>query len=98
MNFTHMNFKNSKFHTFFILKKLLTRKLRKNRLKQKMEENICQNQTPFKFLVYLETLFFAVFEKKCMKLPPIYPTPLKRFLRFCQGTVFMVLSCSEGMI
>jgi hypothetical protein len=73
MNFTHMNFENSKFHTFFILKKLLKRKFRKNRLKQKNGRRYMSESNAFQiFGFYLKTLFFAAFQKTCMKIPSIY--------------------------
>jgi amino acid permease len=38
-----------------------------------MEEDICKNQTPFKFLVYLENPIFRRFSKKVYETPPNLP-------------------------
>jgi hypothetical protein len=41
-----------------------------------MEEDICQNQTPFKFLVYLENSIFRSISKKVYETSPNLPYKL----------------------
>jgi hypothetical protein len=45
-----------------------------------MEEDIFQNQTPFKFLVYLENSIFRSTSKKVYETPPNLPYVLVRVM------------------
>jgi hypothetical protein len=60
---------------FFYLKKIVKEKiLKKSSEAKKWKKMYVRIKRLSNFWFILKTLFFAAFQKRCMKLPPIYPT------------------------
>jgi hypothetical protein len=56
-----------------------------------MKEDICKNQTPFKFLVYLENSIFRSVSKKVYEIPPNLPYVTQKTVDFFQPQMSILL-------